>query len=90
MTVLLYGKVNQMVENWKYLSNYLPNIFFINQSETLDKKIKMINKELAITAYLGLKLKYPGLEIDKTGILCAEFWEIFLPFVFRSSGGWLG
>ena len=30
-------------------------------------KIQMKNKEVAIAAYLGLKLKYPGLEIDKTG-----------------------
>ena len=45
------------------------------------------NKEAAITAYLGLKLKYPGIEIDKKGIMCAEVWEIFLPSVFRSTGG---
>ena len=30
-------------------------------------KIEMKNKEVTIAAYLGLKLKYPGLEIDKTG-----------------------
>ena len=32
--------------------------------------IQMKTKEAAIAAYLGLKVKYPGLEIDKTGILC--------------------
>ena len=48
------------------------------------------NKEAAITAYLGLKLKYPGIEIDKKGIMCAEVWEIFLPSVFRSTGGCQG
>ena len=30
-------------------------------------QIKMRNKEVTIAAYLGLKLKYPGLEIDKSG-----------------------
>ena len=53
-------------------------------------KMDLINKEAAITAYLGLKLKYPGIEIDKKGIMCAEVWEIFLPSVFRSTGGCQG
>ena len=52
-------------------------------------KMDLINKEAAVTAYLGLKLRYPGIEIDKTGIMCAEVWEIFLPFVFRSRDGGL-
>ena len=30
-------------------------------------RVRMRNKEVAIASYLGLKLKYPGLEIDKTG-----------------------
>ena len=30
-------------------------------------QIRMKNKEVTIAAYLGLKLKYPGLEIDKSG-----------------------
>ena len=47
----------------------------------------MNSKEVAIAAYLGLKLKYPGLEIDKTGSLCVEIWDLFLTFVFRCSGG---
>ena len=35
-------------------------------------KIQMNSKEVAIAAYLGLKLKYPGLKIDKTGCSCGE------------------
>ena len=33
-------------------------------------KVHMKNKEVVIAAHLGLKLKYPGLEIDKTGKYC--------------------
>ena len=32
-------------------------------------KIQMKNKEVAFAAHLGLKLKYPGLEMDETGRL---------------------
>ena len=50
-------------------------------------KFQMKSSEVAINAYIGLKLKYLGLEIDKTGILYVQIWEIFLTFQFRSSGG---
>ena len=46
-------------------------------------KIQMKVEKVAIAAFLGLKLKYPGLEIDKTGSSCVEIWEIFLNFVIR-------
>ena len=32
-------------------------------------KFQMKSSEVAVNAYIGLKTKYPGLEIDKTGIL---------------------
>ena len=40
-------------------------------------KIQMKSSEAAVNAYIGLKNKYPGLEIDKTGILYVQIWEIF-------------
>ena len=40
-------------------------------------KFQMKSSEVAVNAYIGLKTKYPGLEIDKTGILYVQIWEIF-------------
>ena len=41
-------------------------------------QILMKNKEVTIAAYLGLKLKYPGLEIDKTDLV-QEYLEMRKP-----------
>ena len=49
-------------------------------------KIQMKNEEVAIAAFLGLKFKYPELDIDITGSSRGEIWEIFLTFLFKSSG----
>ena len=37
-------------------------------------KFQMKSSEVAINAYIGLKLKYQGLEIDKTCILYVQIW----------------
>ena len=42
--------------------------------------VRMRNKEVAIASYLGLKLKYPGLEIDKTGE--DQVVSVYLTFSF--------
>ena len=40
-------------------------------------QFQMKSSEVAVNAYIGVKLKYPGLKIDKTGILYVQIWEIF-------------
>ena len=47
-------------------------------------QVRKRNKEVSIASYLGLKLKYPGLQFDKTG--SCDSWSVDINFSFLILG----